>query len=98
MAQEFKPGQIVPESGIYSISHDPHHPDMPHEVTVIKGAVSRHAGAVKGSVSSWCMRRSTSARCTTCKRMLWAPRTGEQWLPRCGPLREGAVFGYARNP
>jgi hypothetical protein len=37
MAQVFKPGQIVPESGIYSISHDPHHPDMPHEVTVIKG-------------------------------------------------------------
>jgi hypothetical protein len=37
MAQDFKPGQIVPQSGIYSISHDPHHPDMPHEVTVIKG-------------------------------------------------------------
>jgi len=37
MAQQFKPGQIVPESGIYRITHDPRHADMPHEVTVIKG-------------------------------------------------------------
>src|ERR1043166_3605741 len=37
MAQEFKPGQIVPESGVYRITHDPQHADMPHEVTVIKG-------------------------------------------------------------
>jgi hypothetical protein len=37
MAQEFHPGQIVPESGIYRITHDPQHADMPHEVTVVKG-------------------------------------------------------------
>ena len=37
MDQEFKPGQIVPESGGYRITHDPQHADMPHEVTVIKG-------------------------------------------------------------
>jgi len=37
MAQEFRPGQIVPESGIYRIAHDQQHADMPHEVTVIKG-------------------------------------------------------------
>ena len=37
MDQEFKPGQIVPESGIYRITHDPQHAGMPHEVTVIKG-------------------------------------------------------------
>ena len=37
MAQEFRPGQIVPESGVYRITHDAHHADMPHEVTVIKG-------------------------------------------------------------
>ena len=37
MDQEFKPGQIVPESGIYRITHDPQHADMPHEVTVVKG-------------------------------------------------------------
>jgi hypothetical protein len=37
MAQEFKPGQIVPQSGVYKITHDPLHADMPHEVTVIKG-------------------------------------------------------------
>jgi hypothetical protein len=37
MAQEFHPGQIVPESGIYRIRHDPQHADMPREVTVVKG-------------------------------------------------------------
>jgi hypothetical protein len=36
-AQEFKPGEIVPQSGVYRIIHDPVHADMPHEVTVIKG-------------------------------------------------------------
>jgi hypothetical protein len=37
MAQEFKLGQVVPESGIYRITHDPEHADMPHEVTAIRG-------------------------------------------------------------
>ena len=37
MAQEYKPGEIVLQSGIYTITHDPAHPGMPHEVTVIKG-------------------------------------------------------------
>ena len=37
MAQEFKPGELVPQSGIYTITHDPAHADMPHQVTVIKG-------------------------------------------------------------
>jgi hypothetical protein len=37
MAQEFRPGEIVPQSGIYTITLDPAHADMPHEVTVIKG-------------------------------------------------------------
>jgi hypothetical protein len=37
MAQEYQPGQIVPQSGVYTITHDPVHPDMPHQVTVIKG-------------------------------------------------------------
>ena len=37
MAQEFRPGQIVPQSGVYRITHDSEHADMPHEVTVIKG-------------------------------------------------------------
>jgi hypothetical protein len=32
MAQEYKPGEIVPQSGIYTITHDPVHADMPHEV------------------------------------------------------------------
>jgi hypothetical protein len=37
ITQEFKPGEIVPQSGIYTITHDPAHADMPHEVTAIKG-------------------------------------------------------------
>src|SRR5690349_25092543 len=37
MAQEYRPGQVVPESGVYRITHDPQHADGPHEVTVIKG-------------------------------------------------------------
>ena len=37
MAQQFRPGQIVPQSGVYRITHDPQHADMPHEVTVIQG-------------------------------------------------------------
>jgi len=30
-------GEIVPQSGIYTITHDALHADIPHEVTVIKG-------------------------------------------------------------
>ena len=36
MAQEYKPGDIVPQSDICTITHDPVHADMPHEVTIIK--------------------------------------------------------------
>ena len=35
-AQEFKPGEIVPQSGIYTITQDAARADMPHEVTVIE--------------------------------------------------------------
>jgi hypothetical protein len=28
MAQEYKPGEIVPQSGVYTITHDPVHTDM----------------------------------------------------------------------
>jgi len=37
VAQQYRPGEIVPQSGIYTITHDPAHADMPDEVTVIKG-------------------------------------------------------------
>jgi hypothetical protein len=30
MAQEFKPGQIVLESGIYRLTLDTQHPEVPH--------------------------------------------------------------------
>jgi hypothetical protein len=43
MAQEYRPGEIVPQSGIYTITHDPAHADMPHEVTVIKGRRFPHS-------------------------------------------------------
>ena len=36
MAEEFHPGQIVPTSGIYRVTHDIAHPDTEHEVTLIK--------------------------------------------------------------
>jgi hypothetical protein len=35
--QEYKPGEIVPQSGVIR-SHDPVHSDMPHEVTVDQGS------------------------------------------------------------
>ena len=50
MAQEFKPGEIVPQSGIYTITHDAAHADMPHEVTVINGRrfpTCRHCKGVR---------------------------------------------------
>jgi len=37
MTQEYKPGQIVPQSGVYKVTHDPVHADILHEVTVIRG-------------------------------------------------------------
>jgi hypothetical protein len=37
VANEYRPGEIVPQSGIYKITHDRDHPDMPHEVTAVKG-------------------------------------------------------------
>jgi hypothetical protein len=37
MATEYKPGQEVPASGIYHVTHDRHHPS--HEVTCVKGHI-----------------------------------------------------------
>jgi hypothetical protein len=31
MAQNYRPGEIVPQSGVYKITHDPVHADMPHD-------------------------------------------------------------------
>ncbi len=70
MAQEYKPGEIVPQSGIYTITHDPVHADMPHEVTVTKAAVSRPAGTARASRSNSRMRRSTSPRSIILKRRM----------------------------
>ena len=43
MPQGYKPGEIVPKSGISIIRHDPLHADMPHEVTVIRAGGFRPA-------------------------------------------------------
>jgi len=32
----YKPGSIVPESGVYEVTHDPKHAEA-HEVTCVKG-------------------------------------------------------------
>ena len=37
MAQEYKPGDEVPYSGIYKVKHDDKHVLEPHEVTCVKG-------------------------------------------------------------
>lgn len=38
MAQEYKPGDVVPASGIYNVVHDPEHVES-HQVTCIKGKI-----------------------------------------------------------
>jgi len=35
MTEEFKPGEKVPKSGIYKVTHDKH--SQPHEVTCVIG-------------------------------------------------------------
>jgi hypothetical protein len=68
MAEEYKPGQIVPQSDVYTITHDPVHADMPHEVTVIKGRRFPTAATAKTSASSSRMRHDTSPRSTILQR------------------------------
>jgi hypothetical protein len=36
MIMQYKPGEIVPDSGVYLVTHDATH-HQPHEVTVVKG-------------------------------------------------------------
>ena len=46
MANEFKPGSIVPFSGIYRVVHDTKHAE-PHDVTCIKGEHFPSCGTCK---------------------------------------------------
>lgn len=39
MTTEFKPGQKVPKSGIYKVTHDNSHNGIEHEITAIEGKV-----------------------------------------------------------
>jgi hypothetical protein len=37
MAYEYRPGHSVQETGIYRITHQPEHTNIPHEVVILKG-------------------------------------------------------------
>jgi hypothetical protein len=37
MANQFKTGEVVPQSGIYRIDHRPPHSKMPEEITLVRG-------------------------------------------------------------
>ena len=91
MAQDYRPGEIVPQSGVYTITHDPVHADMPHEVTVIKGRrfpTCRHCKGVRFELSP--RGQDTSRKSSISKRLRrrfrnrdFAPRmTGSEALPR----------------
>ena len=78
MAQEHKPGQIVPQAGVglYTISHDQVHADMPHEVVVIKGAAFRPAAIARASPFSSPMRRSSECACVCTSTGVAVPAIG----------------------
>jgi hypothetical protein len=49
MTQEFRPGDIVPQSGIYTITHDPVHAETSARfLSSIKNARARHSGEACG--------------------------------------------------
>src|SRR5262249_39650698 len=62
------PGEIVPQSGVYTITHDPVHADMPHEVTLIKGRRFPTCRHCKVSRSSSPPPPSTFPRSSTSRR------------------------------
>ena len=70
MTQEYKPGEIVPQSGIYMITHDPAHPGMPHELTVIKGLRFPTCRHCKGVTFEVAHAPSMSARSTISRRRM----------------------------
>ncbi|MBV8243048.1 MAG: YjzC family protein [Hyphomicrobiales bacterium] len=73
MAQQYRPGQVVPQSGIYTITHDPAHADMPHEVTVIKGRrfpTCRHCRGISFKLAH---AASMSGRSITSRRRMRPP-------------------------
>ena len=49
---QFKPGEAVPHSGIYRVTHDPAHAQE-HEVLAYLENVSRHAVGVINRDSFW---------------------------------------------
>jgi hypothetical protein len=44
VAHGYRPGEIVPRSGTYTITRDPQDAGMPHEVAGVKGRAFRLAG------------------------------------------------------
>ena len=79
MAQEYKPGEIVPPCGIYTITLDPAHADMPDEVTVIKGRRFPTCRHCKGIRFGSRMRRGMSAKSTISRRRMRRP--GNRFMP-----------------
>jgi hypothetical protein len=50
VAQEYRPGEILPQSAIITFTHDPAHAVMPREMTAIKGRcfpTCRHCKGVR---------------------------------------------------
>src|SRR5262245_35975004 len=95
MVQAYKPGQLVPESGIYSISHEPQHTDMSREIIVLSTDAFRAVEAVKQSVSCSCMRPSMLARSIICRRTPWERPTGS--VRRMAIATAGAIAAGLAN-
>jgi hypothetical protein len=102
VAQHYRPGEIVPQSGVYTITHDPVHADMPHEVTVIKAGASRPAGIAKASGSSSPRKarlRDRAFRSGLCAGAVTASRFRPKGSPRAvvhsprGRNRSGGAIG-----
>lgn len=50
---EYKPGDVVPRSGVYRFVHDPDHATEPEEITAVQGELfptCRHCGAGRAKI------------------------------------------------
>lgn len=68
MAEDCRSGEIVPQSGVYTIRHDRVHADLPREVIVIIGRRFPTCRHCKGSGLNWPMPPGTSPKSTIFKR------------------------------
>lgn len=50
---EYKPGDVVPRSGVYRFVHDPNHAAEPEEITAVQGELfpsCRHCGEGRAKI------------------------------------------------